>query len=171
MTKASWVAGGYWQKPNQWPSTPFSSPLTSSQTNTPLTRSSSQSSGFGSVLTGIFSNRSPPDSRPESTFDEIDCLSTYSDNFESPRNQDPDRSTLRYDSSPVPYGFHTDLSRASLMSSISSVNNGSAIATNVASPSSISSQWSWLLPFMLGFSLALNVCIITYCVFLHSSKI
>ena len=155
MTKASWVAGGYWQS-NNWPSPTFSSPSPSH--NTPLTRSSSQSSGFGSVQTGLH-NRSPPDSRPDSTLEEIDRFSVFSDNLE-PRYSD---SSLRFpESSPNLYQYANELSRKSLVSSISSTNGTPTTPL-------ITNQWSWL-PFMFGFSLAVNVCVLTYFVFLYSSS-
>ena len=157
LTKASWVAGGYWQGSN-WPSPTFSSP----SHNTVLTRSSSQSSGFGSVQTGLL-NRSPPESRPDSTLEDIDRFSVFSDNLD-PRFTD---TSLRYhENSPCLYQYpNNELSRKSLISSISSGKDSVHISS---SPST--SQWSWL-PFMFGFSLAVNVCVLTYFVFLHSSKI
>ncbi|XP_032781804.2 uncharacterized protein LOC116919854 [Daphnia magna] len=158
LTKASWVAGGYWQGDN-WPSSTFSSP----NHNSPFTRSSSQSSGFGSIQTGLL-NRSPPDSRPDSTLEDIDRFSVFSDNLD-PRHVD---SSLRFqENSPCLYQSPSnELSRKSLVSSISSTN-ASVHHTSVAP---LTSQWSWL-PFMLGFSLAVNVCVLTYFGFLHYSKV
>ncbi|XP_046437000.1 uncharacterized protein LOC124188419 isoform X1 [Daphnia pulex] len=158
LTKASWVAGGYWQG-NNWPAPTFSSP----SHNTALTRSSSQSSGFGSIQTGLL-NRSPPDSRPDSTLEDIDRFSVFSDNLDQ-RFTD---SSLRYqENSPCLYQYpNNELSRKSLISSISSTNDSVHHISTIPS----TTQWSWI-PFMFGFSLAVNVCVLTYFVFLHSSKI
>ncbi|KAI9555453.1 hypothetical protein GHT06_017968 [Daphnia sinensis] len=158
LTKASWVAGGYWQG-DSWPSSTFSSP----NHNSPLTRSSSQSSGFGSVQTGLL-NRSPPDSRPDSTLEDIDRFSVFSENLD-PRHVD---SSLQFqENSPCLYQCPSnELSRKSLVSSISSTN----ASVHHAPVAPLTSQWSWL-SFMLGFSLAVNVCVLPYFVFLHSSKV
>ena len=176
LTKASWVAGGYWQHNNShsgWESpspSVFSSPPSPSGTHTTLTRSSSQSSGFGSSfhLNGGY-NRSPPDSRPESTLEEIDQLSLYSENV-----MEPSSASIRYapeSNSMVPYTFaRNDLSRTSMMSSLSSVSDATLQTSSRLVSAPMMSQSSWLLPFLFGFSLALNLCVLTYCVFLHSSK-
>lgn len=168
------MAGGYWQQnsSNGWesPSSPvFSSPPSPSGTHTTLTRSSSQSSGFGSTahLNG-FHNRSPPDSRPESTLEEIDRLSVFSENL-----VEHNGSSLRYvaENSLVPYTFaRNNVSPTSMMSSLSSLSG----ATPSSSPAPVSTPpsptSSWLLPFLFGFSLAVNLCVVTYVVFLHSTK-
>lgn len=171
------MAGGYWHQNKNWgsPSTSFSPPSSPIGTiyATP-TRSSSQSSGFGSTQTGIF-NRSPPDSRPESTMEEFDQLSVYSDNLLEPRSFAECESThtsFQYpESSPVPFNFPpNDVSRMSMLSSISSnispagSPHPSPLHPTISSPK----QFSWLMPFLFGFSLAVNICVMTYCVILKS---
>lgn len=173
LTKASWVAGGYWHQNSGWGSpTSYTSLSSPNDSQTTLTRSSSQSSGFGSSFqTGLF-NRSPPDSRPESMLEEIDRLSVFSDNLAETRsfNEVASVRTRYQDNSPVPYTYvHNNLSQVSALSSVSSANaDGSHFVSSPFSSATLS-QWSWLLPFLFGFSLALNICLI-YLVFSTSTK-
>jgi len=157
LTKASWVAGGYWQS-NNWNS-PSYTPLPPHSPNHSfaLSRSSSQSSGIGSAQTGLY-NRSPPDSRPGSAVGEIDRLSVFSDHLE-PRFSDGNQHV-----------FHDG------SSSIFQANSALSLSQRAVSPSNTSlisaqpSHWSWL-PFMLGFSLAVNICVLVYFVFIHSARV
>ena len=160
LTKASWVAGGYWQS-NNWQSPSFAA--SSPNYSYPLSRSSSQSSGFGSIHTAGY-NRSPCESRPGSPFAEIDRLSVFSDSYE-PRSAD---SSLRYHehlptSSPA-YPNEGDLTKRSVTSP-SVIDQETIKKTDVTSSSS---HW-FVLPFLLGFSLAVNICVFGYFL-LHSSS-
>lgn len=154
LTKASWVAGGYWQPPSVVPSASYTYPLS---------RSSSQSSGFGSTQTPL-QNCSPADSRPESPFVDTDRLSVFSDQYES-INRFSSEFALRYNEDQqsfhapsVCHGTGLDLSSPSVRLFHGDSKEATRAALNA------SSQW-WL-PFMFGFSLAVNVCL-GY-VFVHS---
>ena len=158
LTKASWVAGGYWQSNNCSPPSPSFSPQ--SPTSFPLSRSSSQSSGIGSIQTGLF-NRSPCDSRPGSPSGEIDRLSVFSDHLDHPRYAESNQHMF-HDVSPSMY------QRGGALSTVSS-NNASLLNASLMN-NTASSHWSWL-PFLLGFSLAVNICVLAYFVFIHSVKV
>lgn len=155
LTKASWVAGGYWQS-NNWNSPSFTPlPPHSPNHSFALSRSSSQSSGIGSIQTGLY-NRSPSDSRPGSAVGEIDRLSVFSDHLES-RFPDSNQHVFQENSSPI-YQSNSALSQRAFSSSSTSLIS--------AQPS----HWSWM-PFMLGFSLAVNICVLVYFVFIHSARV
>lgn len=159
LTRASWVAGGYWQR-NNWAANNFTS---SSPTITPLTRSSSQSSGFGSVQSA-FQGRSPQESRPESVFEEIDRLSVFSDDLEA-RSV---KSNFRYaDNSPVNYSYAHELTRKSPLHTIPSVS-GSIHPLSPIPPANYWSCPSLLIGFLLGFSVAINLCVFTNYYIVHN---
>lgn len=155
LTKTSWVAGGYWQS-NNWNSPSFTPlPPHSPNHSFALSRSSSQSSGIGSIQTGLY-NRSPSESRPGSAVGEIDRLSVFSDHLE-PRCSDNNQHVFHDNSSSI-YQANSALSQRALSSSSTSLIS--------AQPN----QWSWL-PFMLGFSLAVNICVLGYFVLIHSVRV
>ena len=156
LTKASWVAGGYWHS-NNWNSPSFTSGSAYLPAHSfSLSRCSSQSSGIGSIPAGLY-NRSPSDSRPGSVLGEVDRLSVFSDNLE-PRFE----SNLNFrDGLPTVYQPSNELSRKM---------SPTSVASEMSINTSHQNHWSWL-PFMLGFSLAVNVCVIVYFMFLHTVRI
>lgn len=111
--------------------------------------------GIGSIQTGLY-NRSPSDSRPGSAVGEIDRLSVFSDHLES-RFPDSNQHVFQENSSPI-YQSNSALSQRAFSSSSTSLIS--------AQPS----HWSWM-PFMLGFSLAVNICVLVYFVFIHSARV